>query len=277
MSGAIDTAITTAYQGTSVIVRNATAIQRSPGAPRGPIGGSVLTSVRAVPGVANAEGEVAGFGELMGSNGKPVTGPGPRAAGNWLTDPLLNPWHLVSGTPPRGPDEVVVDQASAAKGGLRAGQRTTILTPQPVQVTITGTADYGTQPSDGGSSYAAFTLAGGQQHLLSGKDQLSAIVARGRPGLTQAQLASAIKTVVPPGTQVITGQQAASEQIAAVNNAFLPRRHPMAAATACRECVNAPRRRAARWPPPHGRKGDTASQPLSPYPVPDGRRLPPGS
>lgn len=96
MSGAIDTAITTAYQGTSVIVRNATATQRSPGAPRGPVSGSVLTSVWAAPGVASADGEVAGFGELMGSTGKPVTGLGPRAAGNWLADPLLNPWHLVS-------------------------------------------------------------------------------------------------------------------------------------------------------------------------------------
>lgn len=108
LSNAIDTAVTTAYQGTSVIVRNAAATQRSPGAPRGPISGSVLAAVRSAPGVASARGEISGFGELVGSNGKPIAGLGPRTAGNWLADPLLNPWHLVGGAPPRGPGEVVV-------------------------------------------------------------------------------------------------------------------------------------------------------------------------
>ncbi len=107
----------------------------SPGAPRGAISASVLAALRDAPGVASAEGQITGFGEMTGSNGKPVTGLGPRSAGNWLTDPLLNPWHLVSGAPPRGPGEVVIDRGSAMKGRLRIGQQTTIFTPQPVPET----------------------------------------------------------------------------------------------------------------------------------------------
>ena len=221
MSNAISTSFATAYQGTDVIVRNATATQRSPGARRGPISGQVLAAVRSAPGVASAQGEVTGFGEIVGGNGKPITGLGPRTASSWLTDPQLNPWHLVSGAPPRGSREVVIDQGSATKGGLRVGQQTTVFTPEPVRVTVTGIARYGTQPSDGGSSYVAFTLASAQQLLLRGNDQLTAVVARAGPGISQDRLAGAVRAVVPSGTQVITGQQATSEQIATVNYAFL--------------------------------------------------------
>ena len=113
LSNAIDTAVTTAYQGTSVIVRNAAATQRSPGAPRGPISGSVLAAVRSAPGVGRARGEVSGVGGIGRRNGKPIAGLGPRTAGNWLADPPLKPWHPVSGAPPRGTGEAVVDSLAS--------------------------------------------------------------------------------------------------------------------------------------------------------------------
>lgn len=221
MTNAIDSAFTTAYQGTDVIVRNATTTTGAAGADRGPIAGSIAATIRAVPGVADAQGQVTGSGVLTGSDGQAVTGMGPRTADTWITDSVLSPWKLVSGAAPQGPDQVVIDQHSATQGDLHVGQTTTVYTPDPVKVTITGIAVYGDASTDGGSTYTAFTLAGAQQHLLGGADKLTQVVVRAEPGYSQDQLRAAIARVLPPGTQAITGTQATSEQIAAVDNEFL--------------------------------------------------------
>lgn len=221
LTNAIDSAFTTAYQGTDVVVRNATATTTVAGANRGPIPGSITAAVRGVPGVADAQGELRGNGVIAGSNGQAVTGMGPRTADTWLTDSTLNPWKLVDGAPPKGPDEVVIDQNSANVGDLHVGESTTVYLPGPTKVTISGIAVYGDATSDGGSSYVAFTLAGAQQHLLDGKDGVTQIVVRAEPGYSQDQLRAAIAAVLPPGTQAITGAQATSDQIAAVDSEFL--------------------------------------------------------
>ena len=221
LSSAIDSAFTTAYQGTDVIIRNATATTTAAGADRGPISGSILAAVRAVPGVADAQSELRGNGVIAGTNGQAITGMGPRLADTWITDSTLNPWKLVSGAPPQGPDQVVIDRNSATVGDLKVGQTTTVYLPDPLQVTITGIAVYGDESTDGGSSYVAFTLAGAQQHLVGGKDAVTQILVRGEPGQTQDGLRAAIARVLPSGAQAITGAQATSEQIAAVGSEFL--------------------------------------------------------
>jgi putative ABC transport system permease protein len=222
MSSAISSAFSTAYQGTDAVVRNATVTTSASGQVRGPIGASVISAVGSAPGVADARGEVLGFGEVAGANAKVITGAGPRTAGTWLTDPALSPWHLAAGSAPRGPGQVVIDQASAAKGGLHVGQRTTVYTPGPVSVRISGIAVYGNgQSSDGGVSYVAFTLPGAQRYLLGGAAKVSQVVVRAKPGVSQGQLVRAIRAVLPPGTQAITGQQATAEQVSAVNSEFL--------------------------------------------------------
>lgn len=222
MSSAISSAFTTAYQGVSAVARSATTTSHASGKVRGPIPGSVVAAIASVPGVADAQGEVLGFGTIAGSDGQAITGTGPRSAGTWITDPGLNPWHLVAGASPRGGSQVVIDQSSATAGHLHVGQVTTVFTPDPVRVTISGIAGYGGgQPTDGGSSYAAFTLAGAQLHLLGGAGEVSQVVASARPGVTQEQLASAIRAVVPAEIQVITGTQATAEQLEAVNSEFL--------------------------------------------------------
>jgi putative ABC transport system permease protein len=222
MSSAISSAFTTAYRGTGALVRNATVTTGASGQVRGPISAAVTGAVRAAPGVAAASGEVLGFGEVAGADGQVITGNGPRTAGTWITDQALNPWHLAAGAPPRGSGQVVIDQATAANGDLHVGQRTTVYTPGPASVTISGIAVYGSgQASDGGAGYVAFTLPGAQQHLLGGAGQVSQVVAAATPGVTQAQLVRAISRVIPAGTQVITGQQATGEQVSAVDSEFL--------------------------------------------------------
>jgi putative ABC transport system permease protein len=220
MKHAIDSSFTTANQGIDVIVRNATATSAAADAARGPIPAKLVDTVARAPGVAVAQGEVKGYGEIVGSDGTAVTGMGPRVADTWLTDPALNPWRLVAGGPPRGPEEVVVDQTSATAGKLHVGQATTVLTPEPVPVTVVGIAAYGAASGNGGSSYVGFTLAGAQEHLLHRADQVTQVVAAAGAGVGQDRLVAAVAAALPPGVQAISGSALTGEEIAAVDDAF---------------------------------------------------------
>src|SRR4051812_9988566 len=97
--------------GTDVVVRSESPLDASfeadPG--RRPVDESLVEQVAAVDGVAVAEPQIVGYGQLLGSDGDPIGGNGPpRLAGNWITDADLNPYELDEGRVPEAADEVVV-------------------------------------------------------------------------------------------------------------------------------------------------------------------------
>src|SRR5262249_17601989 len=151
--------------GTDVVVRNATNITVDGPGPssrsRGLVDASLVDQISRVPGVASAAGQVTGYGQLLGTDGKVVGGNGPpRVAGNWVTDPRLNPYKLVDGRAPQTPNEVVINKKAAADGHLTVGSKTTVQTPDPVPVTVVGIATFGDASGFGGETFTAFNLAG---------------------------------------------------------------------------------------------------------------------
>ena len=132
-----DRLFTDVSAGTDVVVRNATSVTAdgTPDEARGPIDASLVDAVRDIPGVAAAEGQVVGYGTLLGADGDPIGGNGPpRLAGSWITDDELNPYELAEGRAPRADDEVVVNRGAAEAGDLQIGDTATVQTPDPVQV-----------------------------------------------------------------------------------------------------------------------------------------------
>jgi len=218
LTRSIDAFMTHAYAGTDVVVRNPVSVTSRPGAIRGPIPASVLTRVRQVPGVADAEPVIQGSGQLLDASGKAIKALGPRTAGNWVTDPALNPYSVVSGRPPSGPGEIVVDRGTAKLGHLRVGQRTYVLTPQRVPVTIVGLARYGTEDSFGGTSFAAFTLADAQRYIARSPAQITSVAVRGSAGIGQRELAGRIRQALPAGVQTITGKDLTKESTDSVGS-----------------------------------------------------------
>src|SRR5690348_5915511 len=112
LSRNFDQLFASANAGTDVVVRNATNITVDGAGPssrsRGLVDASLVESISHVPGVASAAGQVTGYGQLLGANGKAVGGNGPpRVAGNWVTDATLNPYKLVDGRAPQAANEVV--------------------------------------------------------------------------------------------------------------------------------------------------------------------------
>src|SRR5205814_3661460 len=139
--------LSTVNSGVDVLVRRAEAGSTGGGEDfgvrqRGRLDASLVDVVRAVPGVAAAEGTVQTGGvQLLDKSGQPLLGGGrgaPALGGSWRNDAALNPFRLVAGHPPSAPDDVVIDRASADKGHFHVGDTITILTPDPHAFRVSG-------------------------------------------------------------------------------------------------------------------------------------------
>jgi putative ABC transport system permease protein len=208
-----------ASAGTDVVVRNATEIavagDRGPDTrQRGLVDVSLVERVRAVEGVAAAEASIEGYGQLLGSDGKAVGGNGPpRRAGTWIADPELNPYRLVEGRAPLSSGEVVVNRGAAREGGLAVGARTTVQTPEPVEVTVVGIATFGDADGMGRVTFTGFTAADATRYITRDPARVSSVLVRADEGVSQDELAERVRAVLPPGTEAITGSQLAKEKI----------------------------------------------------------------
>src|SRR5690349_8122845 len=187
----------------------------------------LLPRVRTVPGVADAQPYLEGYGQLLGRDGKPIGGNGPPTeAANWVGDPALNPYRLVAGHAPRAGDEVVINRGAARTGHLALGMTTTLLTPQPLRVHIVGISTFGTADGFGPGTFTGMTLDAARAHLAGpegpkGPAELTEILVKASPGVPDQELAARLRPVLPAGVQAITGAQLATEDLDDINSGFL--------------------------------------------------------
>src|SRR5437762_2545841 len=209
---------------TDVVVRNATVVKKggAPDSNRGLIDSSIIDTVRTVDDVAQAEGQVVGYGSLYGKDGKPIGGNGPpREAGSWITSPELNPYKLVEGRAPELPDEVVINRGAAKSGGLHVGDTTVVQTPEPIEVRIVGIATFGAADGLGRTTWTAFTLNAAQQVVMHEPGRVTSILVTAEPGVSSADLRDRIAAVVPVNTEAITGAALADERVDDIAKTFL--------------------------------------------------------
>ncbi len=201
--------------GTDVVVRGAQSVNAGFGDVRGPVPESVLATVQGVPGVRIAEGNVNGYAQYVGKDGKAVGNPNrgaPTLGFAWSDDQSLNPLRLATGTAPTKPDDVVVDKATADKEGFAVGDRVTILTQSgSEQFTVSGIARFGNVDSPLGATLAVFTTPTAQR-VLGLPGQFSAVAAAADPGISQQELASRVQEVLPDGLEAVTGKDLTQEQ-----------------------------------------------------------------
>ncbi|MFI5795853.1 ABC transporter permease [Streptomyces sp. NPDC051677] len=213
-----------ATAGTDAVVRGADTIT-TPGESRGvrqPVDTDLVRTVEAVPGVAAAAPDIQGAGQLVGSDGKPIGGQGPPTlAGNWITDPKLNPYRLAAGRAPARSGEVVVNRGTAEQGGLKIGDTTTLRTPDPVRVTIVGLATFGGEDGMAQVTYTGMTRADAEKYLTARPGQASSIVVRADSGVRQSELVDRLTPVLPKGVEAITGQESAQENTDMIASQFL--------------------------------------------------------
>ena len=198
------------YKGTDAVVR-ATAIFNGPqftGEQRPFVNASLAATLSRVPGVAAAEGSAYGYTRLIGKDGKALGNPAngaPTLGGNWNQVAALNPWHLLAGHAPQAAGQVVIDKKSATDGRLRVGDFTTVLVKGPPQrVQVVGIIGFGTADSPGGASVVLFTTPVAQQ-LVAAPGKYTSILFVAKPGVSQQQLVSNLRSNLPHGLEAITG------------------------------------------------------------------------
>jgi putative ABC transport system permease protein len=178
-----------------------------------PIPTSLLATVRAVPGVKNAVGNIfRGGATLIGNNGKPIGGNGPPTFGaNWITDSAISPYHLRTGTPPQQSNDVVVDAGTASKNGLVVGQSLAIVFAGGVEqhFIISGIAGYGSSDNLAGATIALFSEATAEQ-VLDGQGKYDSILVSADNGVTDVVLRERLARDLPSYAVAETGQQAAA-------------------------------------------------------------------
>jgi putative ABC transport system permease protein len=181
---------------------------------------SLLPKVRALPDVAVADGQVSSDNtQLIGRDGKAVVNGGAPNLGFSIANPSspFNPLALVQGSWPHG-NEVVIDKSTANKEDFKVGQMVGVQAEGPVQrLRISGVVKFGSVASIGGATLAGFDLPTAQK-LFDKEGKLDEIAVSANPGVSDAQLVSQIKEILPPATQVRTGQAQAHEDAKDTND-----------------------------------------------------------
>ncbi|HET9508324.1 MAG TPA: FtsX-like permease family protein [Gaiellaceae bacterium] len=218
---AFDSIFTDVRQGSNVIVSGKSAFDLSDGsgATAPAFDEDVLEEVREVDGVALAEGSVdSESAQLIGDDGKAITYGGAPNLGFSIAngESPFNPLTLVDGEWP-GPNEVVIDSATADKEDFAVGQEVGVQAAGAVEeLRISGIVEFGSVATIGGATLAGFDLATAQR-LFDKEGELDEIAVSARAGVTDDELIAQLEEVLPETTQVLSSSQQAEEDAEGTN------------------------------------------------------------
>ena len=142
--------------------------------------------------------------EVIGGVGPPTIGT------NWseLADQILD---LREGSPPTGPDDVVIDATTARNADLSVGDRLRILFQGPPrEFVVSGIAGFGEADNLGGATLAVFELETAQE-VLDKEGVYDLINVVGREGVAPSELRAAVAAVLPEGMEAVTSTTVADE------------------------------------------------------------------
>jgi putative ABC transport system permease protein len=171
----------------------------------------LVTTVAAVPGVSQAEVDIAGSAVLVGSDGKQLgREQGAPRFGMNIYGGELSPWIFVEGGLP-GPDELVIDKGSFDNGDFALGDQVTVLSQGGSrQFPLVGVVRFGDADSPGGATFALFDNATAES-FVGQPGKVDDIVAKGDGSLSEEELAQRVQAAMPEGVEVLTGQQITEE------------------------------------------------------------------
>ena len=209
------------YQKIDFQVRGVAQLGSGANATRNQLPESLLATVRGVPGVQAADGQVTGYAQFVARDGRAIqTGGAPTLGISFDSDQQISSLHLIAGGPPVTSDDVVMDAGTAAKYDFTVGQRVRILSAGPARTfTITGIAQFGSANNLAGATLAAFTLPTAQDVVqeVGHLDDINVVTA---PGASKPAVQQDIARALPRGVEVVTGQTVENESTNSVNQAL---------------------------------------------------------
>jgi putative ABC transport system permease protein len=207
LNRAVDNLFRDSYTGTSVVVSGREYVGSSLGG-AATLPANLLAKVRAVDGVAAADGAVTDFQtKLVGREGKVLGGMGGSlsfGADEWGR---FNPMRLTDGAWPHHQGETVIDKGTAARKGYRVGDTIGVAARGPVRrFQVVGIARFVSLDSLGGATIALFDLKTAQG-LFGKEGRLDTISVAGARGVDATTLRDRIAHVLPPTAQAKTAQE----------------------------------------------------------------------
>ncbi|QWC84085.1 ABC transporter permease [Nocardioidaceae bacterium] len=184
------------------------------------VGADLVEELAEVDGAAGAEGHVDAVGVfVVDREGEAVGGFGPPGLGtNYTSGPAADGQTgltLVAGRAPSGDDELALDERAAEVAGYEIGDEVPVVTASPQTPRLTGELVGLLGFPDGGSTNGATIVAldtpTAQQVFLGGQDAFNSIWVTAADGVSQAELASSVREVLPSGVLARTGEVAADE------------------------------------------------------------------
>ncbi|MGH9013004.1 MAG: ABC transporter permease [Acidimicrobiia bacterium] len=218
--------------GVDVVVRTA-----APGGEVGVLGGglfgatqrdrlpdSAIDRVRAVEGVADADGVVRGYAQFVDKRGHSIqNGAVPTLGISWTSSKGEGPLQLVSdgeSRPPRADGEVAMDATTARDHGFEVGDRVEVLLQGPAEeFEIVALFGFGDTFELGGLTFAAFDLATAQR-VFASPGAVDAVNVRAAPGVPQQELQLRLLTALGPGYDVTPADVIAEESGETVGQFF---------------------------------------------------------
>jgi putative ABC transport system permease protein len=203
----------TANSGNDVVVTPAQRLGSRVRSEVSPITDATLARVRAVPGVAQAAGEIFSVGTFLDVHGKRLTSGGAPAFVASQAPKRFESFSPVSGRFPVNADELAIDEATANRANLKLGEQMQIAgSAAPAKrYTIVGIVRFAGSQSFGGAGAAILTLAEAQR-VVGEQGQFDQIDVASKPGVTPAGLRDRIRAVLPRTVEVRTGAQQAAKQ-----------------------------------------------------------------
>jgi putative ABC transport system permease protein len=208
----------TARQGTDVVVSPREAFTSELGTAQ-TFDAGLLERVRAVPGVARAEGELQESGSLVVDGEAVASQFAPTLVVSWLGEPFTA-LRFTDGGPPARPGEVAINRQLAEDEGVAVGDRVGVTTRSGVQeVVVSGVADYGDAASLGGATLVV-PLLEDVQRWFERDGRLSEIAVAAADGVAPEEVERRLRAALPADVEVRTGERAAQEAAQEINDSI---------------------------------------------------------
>jgi putative ABC transport system permease protein len=185
---------------------------------RDPIDVTLVDSVREVDGVAVAEPILQRYAQLLDADGDAISPPGgPTIGVSWEGEDGVQGVTIKEGRPPSGPDELAIDKATADAEDFAVGDTVSYLTDVGTfEGTITATVGLGSADSFGGAQLVALDLETALDRF-GANGMVDAIDISVAEGADVAAVQRDIESILPPQTEVVTGEEVAQETADDVN------------------------------------------------------------
>jgi putative ABC transport system permease protein len=185
---------------------------------RDPVDVTLADAIRDIDGVLIVEPALQRYAQLLDADGDVIApAGGPTLGVSWEGDDGIAGVTIKDGRPPTGLDELAIDKATADSQGFAIGDRVAYLTDVGrFDGTITATIGLGSGDSFGGAQVVALDLDTALVNF--GADgKVDAIDIQVTEGADIPTVQQAIEEILPPQTEVVTGEQVAQETADQIN------------------------------------------------------------